>query len=307
MKKLFILLACAATVVACSKDETIASFKGDAIKFGNPFVNKSTRLDTYGDGTTFSTFNVWGRVYGDAGSALIYDETEVTGAVDGDWTADADPQYWVDGASYRFTAISPDYTSVTPGDDMPTAIEYTLSNAKDLLFAATDLFDYLAGQTSTTVEFTFKHLLSKAKFTVTSDVTTGYSHKVHTISVANYERGTYNIGSETWDFNSGDDENIEFDDITVDATDLEVSNGEMLLIPDADGFEVTFTVDFYKGTGTEAALLKSTTVTKAVSTELKAGNAYNFTIDLDAGEEIKFSVDEIKAWTPNPGGDVTLQ
>jgi hypothetical protein len=194
-------------------------------------------------------------------------------------------------------------------NELPATIDYTLSNDKDLLYATSGEFVYDPDNHEGTVEFDFEHLLSKAKFTVTSDATTGYSHKVHTISVANYERGTYNIGSETWDFNSGDDENIEFDDITVDADALEVSNGEMLLIPDTDGFEVTFTVDFYKGTGTEAALLKSTTVTKAVSTELKAGNAYNFTIALDAGEVIKFSVNPLPDWINEglPAGDVTIQ
>lgn len=298
MKKLFILLACAATVVACSKDETIASFKGDAIKFGNPFVNKSTRLDTYGVNKDLTSFNVWGTVQG----TPIYTGNKVENE-EGEWTADAAPQYWADGATYNFAAIA-DGTAATLEAGLPATIDYTLSNDNDLLYATSGEFKYASGQTEKTVEFTFEHLLSKAKFTVTSDATTGYSHKVHTISVANYTEGTYTVATQKWAVSNDDAQNVAFNDITVDATTTPVVSNEMLLIPVVAGFNVNFTVDFYKGT----TKIHSKTYSIPCTDEFKKGHAYNFTIALDAGDEIKFSVNTLPTWKEDPATTpVTLQ
>ena len=67
----------------------------------------------------------------------------------------------------------------------------------------------------------------------------------------------------------------------------------MLLVPNAATFNVTFTVDLYKGT----TKLGTETKTIAVDTDLVKGNAYNFTIDCSVGNEIKFTVKGDPSWT----------
>ena len=293
MKKLFILLACAATVVACSKDETIASFQGDAIKFGNPFVGKVTRgetadTQTYGGDVadkSLTSFKVWGTVNGEP----IYAETNVTGTVGGEWTAAADPQYWAEGANYKFAAIV-DGTAATLEAGLPATISYTQASQLDLLYD--DAVVNNAASNQGAVEFQFSHLLSKVKFTVSTNIAAdGYSHVVKNIKVDNYTTGTYTVDGGTWA--GATPVEIAFKDITVNESTNEASNFTNLLIPNAATFNVSFTVDFKKGD----TVIWSQDYDKEITDDLLKGYSYNFKIDLSAGNEIKFKVDSNPTWT----------
>ena len=322
MKKLFILLACAATVVACSKDETIASFQGDAIKFGNPFVNKSTRLATFGDGVDFESFNLWGTASNGADldeTALIFDGVEFTGEVGGDvWSCDADKvQYWINGAQYTFTAFASTGTAgIVNVDDtygMPETITISdiQNNQEDLILAQTAATGHVNGQNAI-VDLTFHHLLSKAKFTVESAAQNGYTHTVKNIKVSNFSGGTYTLDAYdpvdgSWA--GGTSAEISFDAIEgVSSSTVpdDKDNEEVLLIPNKTQFNVSFDVDFCKG---GVVLYTKECHTNAVDTDLVAGYAYNFIINIEANDEIQFKVSDDPVWTDATSDSfpVTLQ
>jgi hypothetical protein len=163
------------------------------------------------------------------------------------------------------------------------------------------------------VNFNFSHLLSKVHFTVTSAAEGGYYHTVTGISVSNFETGTYTIskdkdGNDTSSWTGTTAKQVEFAAIeNVTAKDAEgkvvkKSNADMLLVPNAATFNVTFTVDLYKGT----TKLGTETITKTVETDLVKGNAYNFTIACSVGNPIKFSVENDPSWPTQPE-NVTIQ
>ena len=62
MKKLFLVLAAVVALAACSKEEILTVSQPEAIDFGAPFVENSTRaaVDPSYNGTAeFTQFQVW--------------------------------------------------------------------------------------------------------------------------------------------------------------------------------------------------------------------------------------------------------
>ena len=299
MKKLFIMLAAAATVVSCANEETISRVEGEAIEFGNVFVDNATRATAATDpslGTTtnpFNTFNVWGTV----GGVAIYSGDVITKGENNIWTSTADKkQYWIEGAQYKFAAVAGvASTAVTPGADMlpaKVAIDATGANV-DLLYAAPVSYEGRASGGNTEVAFTFNHLLSKVKFTVnnTSTEADRYSFNVRDIVVKGSKTGTINLSDKLWEDKSEAAAYDALPTITVNKTiaSAECAN-ELLLIPGS--IDITFVVDILCD-GTKIATHEYTTpYTKSIV----GGCAYNFTIGVSVGDEIKFTVDTYNDW-----------
>ena len=309
MKKLFFAFAAIATLASCNNDQII-DFDKNPINFGEAFVDNSVRAEdpSYGTGKLVKEFQVWGTVAGNAGSMVLFNGARVY---------DTDPEYgvaynceqqeyWIPSATYNFVAIA-HAASVTPATGMPETITYNADGVSDLLYTKTVktvTTDTAATPSENPVEFSFSHLLSKVHFTVTSNAQGGYKHTVTGIKVANFGTGVYTINGGTWAGTSSKD--FEFgsvEDVTSTSGAL-TSENQMLLIPNAATYNVTFTVDLYKGT----TKLGTQTVTKAVENDLVAGHAYNFKIDCKIGAEIKFTVDENSNfdWTAVQP-DITIQ
>ena len=306
MKKAIIALAAVVALAACSKEETLIADRGDAIGFGTPFVENSTRVD-YSTPGTLTQFNVYGTVTGTAGTVNIYEGVAVTGTIgNADWShAEQYNQYWIPGADYDFAAIVDATVATKDTYHMPLTLTTQADNAtegnmylKDMLYASAHVEDATATQGR--VNFNFSHLLSKVKFTVTSNAMGGYYHTVTGIEVSNFETGTYTIANGTWA--GGDAEQVAFAEIAnVTSATGAKSNAELLLVPNAATFNVTFTVDLYKN-GTK---LGTETKTIPVDTNLVKGNSYNFTIACSVGNPIKFGVENDPSWTTQP--DVAIQ
>ena len=83
MKKVFFALAAVVALAACSKEQIIEVPQPEAIDFGTPFVDNSTRATdpSYSGTTDFGSFNVWGTVDGGAGLVPIFAGETVTGTV----------------------------------------------------------------------------------------------------------------------------------------------------------------------------------------------------------------------------------
>ncbi len=287
-----------------------------AIGFGNPFIENATRVD-YSTAGTLTKFNVYGTVTGTAGTVNIYNGVEVTGTIGtADWSHDAQyNQYWIPGADYDFAAIVDATVATEDTNGMPLTLTTQADDAtegnmnlKDMLYASAHVEDATADQDR--VNFNFSHLLSKVKFTVTSNATGGYYHTVTGIKIANFESGTYTIANDSW-AGSTTAKNVVFAEIAnVTSADANgKSNAAMLLVPNAATFNVTFTVDLYKnGTklGTETKTIPVTikdAQDKVVG--LQKGNSYNFTIACSVGNPIKFGVTNDPSWGDTT--DVTIQ
>lgn len=290
MKKLFTILAVAATLVSCAKEDVVREAEGEAIQFGNAFVENSTRAAADPSlGTTanpFEAFNVWGTV----GGVAIYAGDVVTKGTGDVWSCAGNKQYWISGASYKFAAVagvdkakvSTDTTTKLPSKVVVDAADANV----DLLYA--EPVSRTGGDGNGAVAFNFKHLLSKVKFTVNNSSTgaTGYSFMIDNIKVNGSKTGTIVLADKSWE-SKGDAADYEITDITVGTGVASVESAkELLLIPGS------FTVNFdivYLCNNVEIARHDSATN----NVTLVGGNAYNLTIGVNVGEEITFSAEQI--------------
>ena len=319
MKKLFLMLAAAAAVASCSKDYTIVADQGEAIEFGNVFVDNATRATdpsystTADKGVALESFNVYGTV----NNVNIFNGNIVSkgSAEYGDaWTMEssAPKQYWIAGANYEFVAVvdgnkTVDENVITKttvnGAGIPTIITYKSDGATDLLCARVER----KNNTNTdVVAFEFTHLLSKVNFTVTNDDTdaVGYSFVVKNINFKGNVEGMYNVTDGVW----YDDQFITGNTVlgnarTVDSTtvkDIVVATGvasnelgtEVLFLPGE--YEITFTVDIlYKGN-----IITTTNypTTGAYEFTLAQSNAYNFNVTVAVGDLIQFTATTMPDW-----------
>lgn len=322
MKKLFTILAVAATLVSCAKEDVVREAEDEAIQFGNAFVENSTRAakdPSYGqNGENLTKFQVWGTVNGGNGLVAIYDGDDVEGVVgsttvDGKttpniWTCDV-KQYWIKDAIYNFAALVNAPTTegaVTLTNYLPTKVNgFTADGATDLLYARSKVDIKGKASGNDLVNFTFEHLLSKVKFTVVnnSKAAEAYSFKVNGITITGNSVGDVALASKEWS-NLGTSKSYSVKEISVNkdtANAGQECEQELLLIP--GDFNIVFNVDIYNGTtklGSQAYPIAPVVYNQT----LQAGYAYNFVINVKVGEEIKFSVEQQPEW--GNGGNTTL-
>ncbi len=307
MKKIFFAVVALAAMSSCSKDQTVAEAPQQEIQFGNVFVDNATRVD-YSNADALQGFTVYGTVSGTingSGTVALFNGDGATVTRNGAayraaWTC-SESEYWIPGANYKFAAVVDATASVEGG--LPTTLTTVADDAltgnmnlKDMLYAEASVAPAVADQGI--VEFTFSHLLSKVKFTVKSNTEGDYYHTVTGIKVSNFQTGTYTINGGTWAGTGSKD--VAFADIAnvTNATGAK-SNADMLLVPNAAKFNVTFTVDLYKG----GSKFGTETKTIEVDTDLVKGNAYNFVINCSVGNPIQFSVTNDPSWNYDLNGD----
>ena len=318
MKKFFIAIAAIATAAACSQNETISLDKGEAISFGNAFVENSVRaaVDPSYSANDIQSFNVYGTV----NNVVIYPGAIVTKTADygAAWSCtDADGkainQYWIPGASYKFVGIvdgnKSGVTETTIVNGMPTTISYKADGATDLLCQTIDKVANTNGTANGLVAFNFNHLLAKVNFTVNNNSTEAdkYSFVVKNIAFAGNTEGVYNVATAAWDttkFKTGSTAVGNGTDKTIIVATKAASselNTEVLFLPGT--YSVSFTVDIlYDGT---VITTTNYPVSGSYSHTLEAGKAYNFIAEVAVGELIQFTVKEQPKWD-TPTNDVEL-
>ena len=266
MKKVIFALAAVVALAACSNDEIIVADKGDAIGF-DTFVENSTRAVADPSLTTETMKTAGFGVYGFVTNAV--DGSDVTAPLftnehiywDGTWTYGT-KQYWIDGATYDFAAIAPygEYT-VTAAATTGVTLSFTNDGVTDLLYAQNNAAEH------DTVGFTFKHLLSKVKFTFTN----GYDATNTVISVKNivindaYSVGAAELGHDgtavtaAWTPSSANlDLDLAFGNANPAAGYIayhasQESDEALLLIPTAGHtYNVTFTIELLYQNGVDA-------------------------------------------------------
>lgn len=311
MKKLFTILAVAATLVSCAKEDVVREAEGEAIQFGNAFVDNATRVDKATD-PSYSANDIESfQLYGTINNVLVYDDVTVRKG-DNDYNEVWDcpvNQYWVAGAPHKFIAVVDGNVTDKDTYGMPTMLSYTADGETDILcddFSKTGNTD---GTLNGIVAFTFNHLLSKAMFTVTNSSTqddNNYIQVVRDIKITNaYKSADYDVAAATW-INPVAGLSQSFDNITIVKDDnSEVCANERLLIPGLESVTVSFAIDLYYDLDNDSVAGDNEKVTtydytgekaKTVDVAIEANKAYNFTIAVSVGELITFTVTEQPEW-----------
>ena len=327
MKKGIFALAAVVALAACSQEDVIVADKGAAIGF-DTFVENSTRsVDdpsfTNDENKMFSDFAVYGYVNGAVlldGVRVAKEDLEEDQKTTG-WEYEG-TQYWIAGANYNFNAVAPltngGWTKTAATKDA-TTLSFTNNGITDLLYAYATDEGKVEGNEA--VAFTFRHTLSKVKFSFENAYNaTNATIKVRDVKITDaYATGNVVLTNATdWSTQSGELELAFGNAVAEDATSIDAlafaynttleSYNELFMIPGAgptvvDGkktYTVTFIVD----------LLVSGTVVKSYGHSInaaftpEAGNSYNLTATINAEnidpehkqEPIEFTVNTLPGW-----------
>lgn len=274
MKKIFVAMLALAAATACSNDELV-SVNQEAIGFDNAFVNNSVRSvnDPSLTAATLNDFQVYGYVEGQPlfnaedngvtvyknGGSLTQDQ--YAGQAKTDWKYEG-TQYWIAGAKYNFAAVAPvtdqNWEKTTASKDGVT-LSFTNNGIQDLLYAQSEEIE---GKTvgNNAVAFTFRHLLSKVKFSFKN----GYNASNATIKITDVKItnahatgiATLNKTATTWDlagvntnkeivFGAATEPEANYENAYAFGTVYEAAN-ERFVIPSAEyEFEISFVANLY--------------------------------------------------------------
>lgn len=300
MKKILITLAALATIAACDKAEVVEAPQGDAIAFGDAFVDNATKA-IYESAADLKAFKVWGNVDGTNETPLaLYGDTGAKVTYTTNWDCDV-ARYWTPSASYNFTAIA-NGTAQTCVNGIPTVISYTqnTTDPADLLYgvataSTTEVCVPSGNIVEGRVSFTLRHLLARVKVQFENQIAAdGYTYDITNVKITTAETGVYTIGAATpWAPAADDEVDLTYTNITGLASEVTPA-GAQLVIP---GAPVDFSFDYVlklNGTG-----IYNTTVTKTITTELAEGHSYNLNVQLEAGNKIDFTVVDggLGGWT----------
>ena len=320
MKKIFIAMMAMATFAACATEDTIVTPKGNAIAFGDAFVDNSTKA-IYDADNKLDAFTVWGSV----NDVALYGTTGATVSTGGDyntiWTCDQ-VRYWTPSSTFNFFATA--HATVDPNDlvyGIPTELTYTAIAAGDVdllcstatVTATTDGAGTPTGNLTTVGEgenavknvvgFTMKHLLSRVKVSFESqlEANSDYRYQVTGVKVKSASTGTYTISTSTWSV-ANDVQKIEmpYTDPNTITNNSTVNCGAKLVIPTSPvDLEFTYELQLKTGEGeSDWTTIKSGNVVKSGVIE---GNpvqncSYNITVQLKAGAKIDFTVTSTTAF-----------
>ena len=332
MKRIYLFAAVTAiALTACTKTETTGVSEGNLIKFDNAFVGNVTKADDLTE-TNFDKFWVYGSSEGASSdwSDAKFTNTEVDkgGAGIGDdsqWSS-AESAYWTANKTHFFAAYSNGGTDIedaslnfSPSDSKLTFSNYT-AGENDLVAAVAtkDAMTVGDGTTAGNVALSFKHMLSKVKFTFKTEAAHEQVMTVTDLKFNAVKTTTGDITGPTtptisWTMPGTSDYYVY--DVTALA-DFAAEEGtfssEMYAIPQSnESLEVTFTVtwkesDSATGEGVKTADFKGSLSYQTDSeNKWKEGYSYNYiatinpeNVDLSLEErKIKFQVDAVEGWT----------
>lgn len=344
MKKLILGVVAIAAMVGCSKEQVVRTAAPAYITFENTFVqNNSSKpvraaVDPSLTTATIDAFDVWG--FMDVNTGVVFDNERVTKTVAEDDTikwAYTNLAYWTSNHEYYFAALAPvdhDNITVTLADQGKYmtkeglgTVSFKNLNASDNALNGTDDLVYAEATTITTnvtsnppapVKLTFKHLLSKVKFTfVNGFASKNYTLEVSDIQMVAPQEGTIDLTKKPFEWavnvSAGAPTSIlYFGNMTDKDGNTKIAPAavgecadERLTIPVAVNenikptYDVTFTVTLYQGTEVAYTGKKKTVISDVT---LEPGKAYNFRATLNhenvADEEllpIEFEV-EVDNW-----------
>lgn len=316
MKKSLLFCGVAAFAFAsCTQNEVLNVNENRAIGF-DVFVGKATKAVTDLTDNNLTQFNVFGDF--DDGASIVFDNTQVTGSgvsTSGTWIP-ADQAYWTTGKTYKFGAYSDGNNGLTKDTQVSfsngtlTISGYSVENTKDLI-AATEEVTCNTGEE--TVALSFRHLLSKIKFTFsTTAVPTAYKLEVTSITFSGIKTGAdctfaNNDIVTNWSGTNGTYTVPTLGDYAVEGG--EATTQDILVIPQANNtITATITIKMSdEKTGNALVESKVFTASLATTTEAKwkPGFVYNYSAEINPDDineqmkKIKFTVTSVEGWDAN--------
>lgn len=322
MKKIIIAVLAVAAMVACSKEQTVVAPKGDAIGFST-FVENSTRAT---DITTanIADFGVYGTVAKGGNSALIFNNTKVSGSKDAGYTY-SPAQYWIAAAEYDFLAFAPytnakwTYAPLETNAQVAQNGTFSFNNEtaaadQDVVYAYTTKTTEatLTAENTQAVAFTFKHILSKVAFSFTNTFTDGNTTlSVYNVKINNTAKtGTMAIADGVDAAWVGADDLVvafgeQFTDVNKYAS-AALANGKELklahhyVIPAQRAYNITFSVDLYQ------AGVYLATYNHTINTTIDFAKNGNYVLSVKLAPEsidpanplfpIEFTVNKVEDW-----------
>ena len=315
MKKLFIGALALTMFTACSQDEIVEKQQlSSAITFNGAFVDNATRaaVDPSTTSATIKAFDVWAFLEnkrGDFENGDVFNKERVE--LNGNAWSYANIQYWIPNNTYYFAAVAPvdkDNIIVTQatGDDLKFGLGTinfkNLNGTDDLLYDAQSIKTPANVTAMDEVDFQFKHLLSKVKFSFTN----GFSNPNNKIIVKNIKmevpaEANIDLAVENWWDDNNDWVRVGTTTTVLEFGDMNNGNvlcagepkaecaNERLTIPTKDvDYLVTFDVELYSN---EVLALTHSLQTTISGVDLLMGKAYNFHATLDhtniAGDDLQ--------------------
>lgn len=321
MRKTIFAILAAAAMVACSNDELVNADR-EAIAFDNAFVDNATRSVMSTSVTTNDLFNidVFGFVEGHPlfnnggqNRSLLHRDN-----VSDPWTYQG-KQYWIPGAEYVFMAVRPNnayrstWTVTAEGITIPTIKNYN-DGLSDYLYAQTETIE---GKVSgnAPVAFTFRHILSKVKFTFenayNANNTTIQVRDIKILNAIETAAVALTRTTTTWSNWAGSLE-LTFGNASTDVRnavqvmnygDVVESFREHMLIPGAvaGGYKVQFTYDILVGGNVIKSFEETITIPEATFTP-EVGHAYDLKAVIKPGQAIEFTVNKLIDWDKDHDG-----
>lgn len=201
--------ACVAVLSGCSTSEVIDDVRNEKSVIGfDTHMNKNSRAL---DNSNFNTFFVFG-TYSKSSSSQpvqVFFGDRVNKGSDGVWKC-ATTRYWTPENTYDFYAYSCDNASIDLGHNGHSAmngkylnlLEYTISQAHcthDLVYAAAlgeKRPAHVDGVTPESVSLSFKHILTRLKFTFNSEIPgENYTVKISNVKMVNFRNTGNFLGS----------------------------------------------------------------------------------------------------------------
>lgn len=319
MKKSLLMLGAAAMMLAsCTQNEVVEVAENRAIGF-DAFVNNTTKVDIVD--AQFAKFWVFG-AYDNTTSWTPFYTNDVVEKKQNVWTA-AKTAYWTASKSHRFAAYADGTSQLTNGVEFEAATgtngtlkftDYTVGE-NDLVAAVATAMTWDSSSEPSKVGFTFKHLLSKVKFTFTTDAANDYVMKIENLKIV-AKGGTNPIVKAGCDF-TGDNNGLnwtaasqgstgEYTYATIDDCAGGTTNSaEKYVIPQNNALTVSFKVTFTDKSGTEIASKAGITGDLTITAESawKAGYVYNYQVKInpenvnDQLKKIEFDNISVDTWT----------
>ena len=327
MKKFFVLLAVAATMMSCFSSEFTPN---TAIKFDAAVKSNSTRAtDPAITSLNIDAFDVW--AFMNEPSGILFNQQRVT-KVNGAWTYNP-PAFWNPGRTYYFTALAPvDCSNIEitlankdagqiSKEGLGSVTFTNVDGSHDLIYAAPTTYttpaivEELA--TMPQVGLNFKHLLSKVRFSFKNMFLNNETLVVTDIKMTAKNKASIDLTQPTysWVFDAAaQDVVLDFGD-AKSAQNFQIGQTvscdiNCLTIP-ADNtkeYAVTFNVTVYHGDQAGNPIPVSTTI-KGV--EFKIGTQYNFTVELSGDamglKPIIFDNPTVEDWATEQQHPLPLQ
>ena len=309
-------------LTGCTNNEVVDIPQSRAINFSNAFVNNTTRADV--TNADFKQFWVYGADKNDALWVDVFNNVKVSGASVGSsatWTPE-ETAYWQVNKTYNFGAYADGTFQLTtgilyePASKTLTFSDYS-AGANDLIAATSSDVSWDGSVDPAKVQFSFKHMLSKVKFTFKTDAVETYTMKVSGLKISQAIQtatGTMvNNVVGTW---SGDKTGeYSFADIDDYATAEGQAESEVkYVIPqgNTNSIAVSFKVTVTDGGGYNKEGSFTGTMTIAESNKWDAGLAYNYTVTInpdkvdDTLKPILFDVTTVEEWDEFINPDLDL-